>query len=208
MIPESHENPIIPIKSTLSIYRSIDWSTNQSINQSIYLSIYLSLNLSPTISHYIPFKLQYIPSNHHFSWSSIHVRRASDPDSQGRARPLRRAQVCSTRPQLCQWSLGFEAIYRWDNVGKTITNHPSGNDWSSDYGWNGQIPSGKHTKKLWNITIFDGQVNNKWAIFYSHVSLPEANPRNGDEMGHLAVQPPSSPRTSTFWWWRACITIR
>ena len=28
------------------------------------------------------------------------MRRASDPDAQGRARPLRRAQVCSTRPQL------------------------------------------------------------------------------------------------------------
>ena len=105
----------------------------------------------------------------------------------------------------CQWSLGFEAIYRWDSVGKTITSHPSGNDWSSDYGWNGQIPSGKHTKNYGTSPFLMGKST---IIFYSHVSLPEANPRNGDKIGHLAVQPPSSPRTSTFWWWRACITIR
>ena len=44
-----------------------------------------------------------------------------------------------------------------------------------------QIPGlAKHTKKLWNITIFHGQINYfDWAIFNSHVRLPEGNCRYG-----------------------------
>jgi len=34
------------------------------------------------------------------------------------------------------------------------------------------LPSGKLTK-LWKITIFNGKINYKWAIFNSYVKLPE-----------------------------------
>ena len=33
-------------------------------------------------------------------------------------------------------------------------------------------PSGKLTQ-LWKITIFNGKIHYKWAIFHSYVSLPE-----------------------------------
>ena len=36
----------------------------------------------------------------------------------------------------------------------------------------GLVPSGKLTE-LWKITIFNGKIHYKWAIFNSYVKLPE-----------------------------------
>jgi len=45
-------------------------------------------------------------------------------------------------------------------------------------------PSGKHTKKLWKITTFNGQIIYKWAIFNRDVSFPEGNnyPNIGEQV--------------------------
>ena len=39
-----------------------------------------------------------------------------------------------------------------------------------------QLPSGKHTKKPWEITVFNGKINElSMAIFNGYLSLPEGN---------------------------------
>jgi len=66
---------------------------------------------------------------------------------------------------LCD-SLDGGAINRSTELGYDIHSLP----W---YRWPIEIPSGKHTKKLWKITVFNGKTHYKWAMFNSYVKLPE-----------------------------------